>query len=95
MMSFSAECADNCPTGDMVHYQLCASSTDCPSGQSCIMGTYTTYCANMGGGPLPGGRRPTGGPTGGPTNPQNGDDGGSDLKSRSLRRGNRLSAAVA
>ena len=69
MMGFSAECADNCPTGDMVHYALCASSTDCPSGQSCIRGTYTTYCANMG---------PTNPQGGGPTNPQGGGDGGSD-----------------
>jgi hypothetical protein len=42
---FSAHCADSCPTGDMVHYQLCASASECPSGQSCIPGMYTTYCA--------------------------------------------------
>ncbi len=63
--AFSAQCADDCPGGDMVHYQLCASSSDCPSGQQCVPGTYTTYCAD------------TGGP-GGPTGPQSGDDGGSD-----------------
>src|SRR5579859_1202171 len=45
MMTFSAQCADTCPAGDMVHYQLCASSSECPSGQSCVPGTYTTYCA--------------------------------------------------
>jgi len=42
---FNAQCASQCPTGDMVHYQLCASASDCPGGQSCIRGTYTTYCA--------------------------------------------------
>jgi hypothetical protein len=63
--AFSAQCADDCPGGDMVHYQLCASSADCASGQQCIPGTYTPYCAD------------TGGP-GGPTGPQSGDDGGSD-----------------
>jgi hypothetical protein len=76
-MTFSAQCADSCPTGDMVHYQLCASSTDCPSGQSCTMGPYTMYCMDMGGG-FPGGGTPGGGMPGGPTNPSMGDDGGSD-----------------
>ena len=71
-MAFSAQCADSCPSNDMIHYQLCASAADCPSGQSCVPGTYTTYCAAMGGG-FPGGGTP-----GGPTNPQTGDDGGSD-----------------
>lgn len=42
---FSAQCASSCPTGDMVHYRLCASTSECPSGESCIMGQYTTYCA--------------------------------------------------
>jgi hypothetical protein len=71
-MTFTAACADECPAGDMVHYQLCASSGDCPSGQTCVPGTYTTYCAAMG--------APPGGPTNptGPTNPQDFDDGGSD-----------------
>jgi hypothetical protein len=45
--AFSAQCADQCPAGDMVHYQLCATAADCPSGQSCVPGTYTTYCAAM------------------------------------------------
>ena len=71
-MTFTAACADECPGGDMVHYQLCASSDDCPNGQACIPGTYTTYCADMG--------APPGGPTNptGPTNPQDFEDGGSD-----------------
>jgi len=50
-MSFGAQCAAQCPTGDMVHYQLCATSTECPSGQSCVPGTYTRYCAAMTGFP--------------------------------------------
>jgi hypothetical protein len=29
----------------MVHYQLCVSSSECSAGESCIMGQYTTYCA--------------------------------------------------
>jgi hypothetical protein len=66
-MTFTAECADECPSGDMVHYQLCASSSECPSGQQCVPGTYTTYCDDTGGGP---GTTPTGG--------QGDDDGGSD-----------------
>jgi hypothetical protein len=52
---FNAECADQCPTGDMVHYQLCSSASDCPTGQSCVRGMYTTYCAAMGAGPGGGG----------------------------------------
>jgi hypothetical protein len=76
-MAFTAQCADDCPGGDMVHYQLCASSSECPNGQSCIPGTYTTYCADMGGGP-PGGGVPGGGTPGGPTTPPMDDDGGSD-----------------
>jgi hypothetical protein len=51
MMPFSAQCASDCPSGDMVHYQLCASASECPSGMSCVQGTYTTYCAaGVGGG---------------------------------------------
>jgi hypothetical protein len=29
----------------MVHYQLCVSASECSAGESCIMGQYTTYCA--------------------------------------------------
>jgi len=65
-MTFSAQCADDCPGGDMIHYQLCASSSDCPSGEQCVLGTYTNYCYDTGAGP------------GGGTGPQGGDDGGSD-----------------
>jgi hypothetical protein len=67
MMSFSAECTENCPTGDMLHYQLCAaSSSDCPKGQSCIPGTYAAYCGTMDGGPPDG------------ASPQTGEGGGLD-----------------
>jgi hypothetical protein len=70
-MAFTAECADECPGGDMIHYQLCASSSECPNGQQCVPGTYTTYCNAMGGGPAGG--------AGGPNGAQGGDDdGGSD-----------------
>jgi hypothetical protein len=44
---FGAKCASSCPTGDMVHYQLCVSTSECPGGESCIMGQYTTYCAQI------------------------------------------------
>lgn len=71
-MAFSATCADDCPGNDMVHYQLCGSSSDCPSGQQCIPGTYTTYCSGMGG-------APTGGPPmGDQPDAEGDDDGGSD-----------------
>jgi hypothetical protein len=66
-MAFAATCADDCPGNDMIHYQLCASSSDCPSGQQCVPGTYTTYCAGMGGAPA-----------GGPPDAEIDDDGGSD-----------------
>jgi hypothetical protein len=52
---FSAQCADQCPSGDMVHYQLCATSSECPSGQNCVPGQYTTYCAAGGMNGFPGG----------------------------------------
>jgi hypothetical protein len=42
---FTAQCADQCPTGDMVHYQLCASDSDCPAGNTCsMMAPYSPYC---------------------------------------------------
>ncbi len=72
--TFSAQCADQCPTGDMMHYQLCAVASECPSGESCVRGTYTTYCAATRGGGGPGFPFPDGGgglgfpfPDGGPT----------------------------
>jgi Cys-rich repeat protein len=49
--TFSAGCYDNCPTGDMVHHLLCRTSSDCPSGQSCIPGPNASYCATVDGGP--------------------------------------------
>jgi hypothetical protein len=49
MGPFSAQCTNQCPTGDMVHYQLCASDSDCLGGGTCtMMAPYSAYC--MGGG---------------------------------------------
>ena len=48
-MSFTAQCQASCGTGS---YQLCVSDSECPSGNTCTMGQYTTYCNAMGmGGP--------------------------------------------
>ena len=48
-MSFTAQCQASCGTGS---YQLCVSDSECPSGDTCTMGQYTTYCNAMGmGGP--------------------------------------------
>ena len=48
--SFTTQCATDCPTGDMVHYQLCGSSSDCPAGEVCNnMAPYAPYCFSAGG----------------------------------------------
>jgi hypothetical protein len=46
MGPFTAQCAAACPEGDMVHYQLCGSDSDCASGETCMtMAPYSPYCA--------------------------------------------------
>ncbi len=48
--SFAAQCAADCPTGDMIHYQLCGSSADCAAGDICnTMAPYAPYCSPGGG----------------------------------------------
>ncbi|HLK38056.1 MAG TPA: hypothetical protein VKU41_14945 [Polyangiaceae bacterium] len=45
MMTYTATCTSQCAVGDMVHYQLCADATECPTGQQCTTGTYGyKYC---------------------------------------------------
>jgi hypothetical protein len=39
---FSAQCASQCPMGQ---YQLCADSSECTSGGTCMQGPYAKYCA--------------------------------------------------
>jgi hypothetical protein len=49
MGPFSAQCATTCATGDMVHYRLCGTSSDCASGEICNnMAPYSPYCAALG-----------------------------------------------
>jgi hypothetical protein len=46
---FVAQCASSCPTGDMIHYQLCGSSSDCAAGEICNnMAPYAPYCISNG-----------------------------------------------
>ncbi len=46
---FVAQCATSCPTGDMIHYQLCGSSSDCAAGEICNnMAPYAPYCVSSG-----------------------------------------------
>lgn len=46
---FTAQCATTCATGDMVHYRLCGTSSDCASGEICNnMAPYSPYCAALG-----------------------------------------------
>ena len=45
MMTYTATCTSQCAVGDMVHYQLCADATECPTGQQCTTGMYGyQYC---------------------------------------------------
>jgi hypothetical protein len=44
--AYSSSCQSSCPGGDGVHYQLCATSADCPSGQQCMTAApVAPYCA--------------------------------------------------
>jgi hypothetical protein len=68
---WAAQCAAQCPTGDMVHYRLCASDSECASGETCtMMAPYSPYCMApfmMGdGGPRDGGPRDGAGDSGQP-----------------------------
>jgi hypothetical protein len=55
---FTTACTANCEA-DAGGYQLCTMDNECPSGVTCAMGVYTTYCMAMmgfgGGGGFPGG----------------------------------------
>jgi hypothetical protein len=43
-MSFTAQCQSQCPMGQ---YQLCADSSECTGGGSCMQGPYAKYCFNF------------------------------------------------
>jgi hypothetical protein len=48
--AFTTQCVSDCPTGDMVHYRLCGSSSDCAAGEICNnMAPYSPYCFATGG----------------------------------------------
>ena len=69
MMTYTATCTSQCPAGDMMHYQLCADATECPTGQQCTPGQYGYNYCNVppeggaggfrGGGTFGGGGMPT------------------------------------
>jgi hypothetical protein len=40
--SFTAQCQDSCPS---TSYQLCTTTADCTSGDTCVPGPYARYCA--------------------------------------------------
>jgi len=61
--SFTSQCTTDCPTGDMIHYQLCGSSSECGVGEICDnMAPYSPYCTSVGG--LDGGTGDDGGDAG-------------------------------
>jgi hypothetical protein len=73
--SYSATCQSSCPVGDGAHYQLCASSADCPSGQQCVTtAPVAPYCAA----PYDGGGFPFGGDGGFPFLRDGGGQGAAD-----------------
>jgi len=45
---FSAQCADVCPSGDSLHYQLCAATSECVGG-TCVVGPVAAYCMEASG----------------------------------------------
>jgi hypothetical protein len=52
MGPFAAQCATSCPTGDMIHYRLCGTSSDCAAGEICNnMAPYAPYCFAQPGSP--------------------------------------------
>jgi hypothetical protein len=46
MGPFTTECADSCSAPS---YKLCASDSECSNGDTCVTGSYTTYCGTGGG----------------------------------------------
>lgn len=44
-MPFSAQCSLVCSPGDSIHYQLCATASEClGGGESCVQGPEARYC---------------------------------------------------
>jgi hypothetical protein len=48
-MPYSAQCSLVCATGDSVHYQLCATASECIGGGTCVAGPVAQYCMSSGG----------------------------------------------
>ena len=48
-MPYSAQCSLVCATGDSVHYQLCATASECTGGGTCVAGPVAQYYMSSGG----------------------------------------------